>query len=59
VVSPRAGIIVRIHINAPALKRLLHHLAGTGRKGYSGDGQAARRAELSGPKVIKVKKGAV
>lgn len=30
----------------------LHHLAGTGEKGFSGDGDDARQAKLSGPKGI-------
>lgn len=30
----------------------LHHLAGTGKKGYAGDGGPARKALLSGPKGI-------
>ncbi|MDG1894366.1 MAG: hypothetical protein P8J37_05625 [Fuerstiella sp.] len=30
----------------------LHHLAGTGKKGYSGDGGPARQAALSGPKGV-------
>ncbi len=30
----------------------LHHLAGTGQKGYTGDGGDAKRATLSGPKGI-------
>jgi len=29
-----------------------HHVAGTGEKGYSGDGGDAKRAKLSGPKAI-------
>ncbi len=33
-------------------KLTLAHLAGTGRKGFSGDGADARKAELSGPKGI-------
>jgi len=32
----------------------LHHIAGTGRKGYSGDGGPATKARLSGPKGIAV-----
>ena len=32
----------------------LHHLAGTGKKGYSGDGGPAKLAALSGPKGIAV-----
>ena len=37
------------------LKKLtLHHLAGTGKKGYAGDGGDAKRALLSGPKGIAV-----
>lgn len=32
----------------------LHHLAGTGRKGFTGNGGPARRATLSGPKGIAV-----
>ena len=30
----------------------LHHLAGTGEQGYSGDGGPARRAKLAGPKGL-------
>ena len=37
-------------------KQTLHHLAGTGKKGYSGHGKAARLAELSGPKGIAIAK---
>lgn len=32
----------------------LHHLAGTGKSGYSGDGGDAKRAELAGPKGVAV-----
>ncbi|HUE12841.1 MAG TPA: hypothetical protein VMR25_01645 [Planctomycetaceae bacterium] len=32
----------------------IHHVAGTGQKGYSGDGQDARAARLNGPKGIAV-----
>jgi streptogramin lyase len=32
----------------------LHHVAGTGQKGYSGDGGAAKAATLNGPKGIAV-----
>lgn len=34
-----------------------HHLAGTGRKGYSGDGGDARAALLSGPKGVALAPG--
>lgn len=37
--------------------RTLHHLAGTGRKGYAGDGGDARKALLCGPKGIAVGPG--
>lgn len=33
-------------------QRTIHHLAGTGEKGYQGDGGPARQALLSGPKGI-------
>jgi len=33
-------------------KKSIRHLAGTGQKGFTGDGQDARRAELSGPKGV-------
>lgn len=33
-------------------KKTIRHLAGTGQKGFTGDGQDARRAELSGPKGV-------
>lgn len=32
----------------------LHHLAGTGKKGYAGDGGDARQALLSGPKGVAI-----
>jgi streptogramin lyase len=35
-------------------KNTLHHIGGTGKKGYAGDGQDAKRALLSGPKGIAV-----
>ena len=34
------------------MSNTLHHLAGTGKKGYSGDGGPARQAALSGPKGV-------
>jgi sugar lactone lactonase YvrE len=37
--------------------RTLHHLGGTGEKGYTGDGGDARRAKLSGPKGIALGPG--
>jgi len=33
---------------------LIHHIAGTGKKGYSGDGGSARKATFNGPKGITV-----
>ena len=39
--------------------RTLHHLAGTGEKGYTGDGGPAKSAKLSGPKGIAVGGGGV
>jgi streptogramin lyase len=33
---------------------IVHHLAGTGKKGFSGDGGPAREATLSGPKGLSV-----
>jgi DNA-binding beta-propeller fold protein YncE len=38
-------------------RKTLHHLAGTGQKGYTGDGGDARRATLSGPKGIALGPG--
>jgi streptogramin lyase len=35
-------------------RRTIHHLAGTGKQGYSGDGGPAREALLSGPKGISI-----
>jgi len=32
----------------------IHHIAGTGKKGYSGDGGDARQARLNGPKGIAI-----
>jgi sugar lactone lactonase YvrE len=37
--------------------RTLHHLGGTGEKGYTGNGGDARRAKLSGPKGIALGPG--
>ena len=34
--------------------KTLHHVAGTGKQGYSGDGGDARQAQLAGPKGIAV-----
>ncbi len=39
--------------------RTLHHIAGTGEKGYTGDGGPAKSAKLSGPKGIAVGGGGV
>src|SRR5690606_40371544 len=36
---------------------ILHHLAGTGRNGYAGDGGPARQAVLAGPKGIALGPG--
>ena len=33
-------------------KNILHHLAGTGKSGYAGDGGAALQAQLAGPKGV-------
>ena len=35
-------------------KKTLHHIAGTGEKGYTGEGSPAKNAKLSGPKGIAV-----
>jgi sugar lactone lactonase YvrE len=37
----------------------LHHVAGTGKQGYSGDGGPARTAELNGPKGLAYGRGAL
>lgn len=34
----------------------LHHVAGTGEKGFAGNGVSARKAKLSGPKGVSVQK---
>lgn len=36
--------------------RTYHHLAGTGKSGYSGDGQPGRNAQLAGPKGVSLSK---
>lgn len=38
-------------------KGTIHHVAGTGKKGFTGDGGPARQATLSGPKGIAVEPG--
>lgn len=45
--------VYRIDLDA----KTLHHVAGTGKKGYTGDGGPARVATLSGPKGIAVGPG--
>ncbi len=35
-------------------KRALHHLAGTGKSGYSGDGGPGKQAQLAGPKGVSL-----
>jgi DNA-binding beta-propeller fold protein YncE len=42
-----------------ARTQTLHHLAGTGKQGYSGDGGPARAAELAGPKGLAYSPGAL
>lgn len=37
-------------------RRTLHHLAGTGKSGYSGDGGSAKVAQLAGPKGVCLSK---
>ncbi|HEX6984396.1 MAG TPA: hypothetical protein VF170_03415 [Planctomycetaceae bacterium] len=37
----------------------LHHVAGTGKSGYAGDGGDARRAQLAGPKGVAVTPDAI
>ncbi len=38
-------------------KRTIHHVAGTGKKGFTGNGGPAKAATLSGPKGIAITKG--
>lgn len=40
-----------------AVKTTVHHVAGTGEQGYSGDGGPARRATLGGPKGLAYSHG--
>ncbi len=40
--------VYRINLKA----KTLHHIAGTGKKGYTGDGGPAKTAFLSGPKGV-------
>jgi streptogramin lyase len=45
--------LYRIDLNSGTL----HHIAGTGKKGYAGDGGDARNALLSGPKGVAIAPG--
>ena len=45
--------------NMPLSTGVLHHVAGSGKKGFSGDGGSAKKAELNGPKGIAVRAGVV
>ena len=40
-----------------AVRRTLHHIAGTGQQGYTGDGGPARAATLAGPKGLAWHRG--
>jgi streptogramin lyase len=42
--------VYRIALN----NKTIHHIGGTGKKGYSGDGGPAKQARLSGPKGIAI-----
>jgi DNA-binding beta-propeller fold protein YncE len=42
-----------------ARTQTLHHVAGTGKQGYAGDGGPARSAELAGPKGLAYSPGAL
>ena len=37
----------------------IHHVAGTGKKGFTGNGGPAKKATLSGPKGIAVGRGEI
>lgn len=37
-------------------KKVIHHIAGTGKKGFTGDGGPAKQATLNGPKGIAIDK---
>ena len=37
-------------------KQVIHHIAGTGKKGFTGNGGPAKKATLSGPKGIAIDK---
>jgi sugar lactone lactonase YvrE len=45
-----ANMLFRIDLK----ERLLHHIAGTGKSGFSGDGGPARAAQLAGPKGLAI-----
>jgi DNA-binding beta-propeller fold protein YncE len=38
------------------MNRTYHHLAGTGKSGYSGDGGPGKEAQLAGPKGVSLSK---
>jgi DNA-binding beta-propeller fold protein YncE len=52
VVLREGNAVYRIDAGTDASVQRVHHIAGTGEQGYSGDGGPARLAKLSGPKGI-------
>jgi sugar lactone lactonase YvrE len=52
VVLREGNAVYRIDAGADPSVQRVHHIAGTGEQGYSGDGGPARMAKLSGPKGI-------
>ncbi len=62
--DPRGNLYLALRegnavVRVDAETRTIHHVAGTGEQGYSGDGGPAREAKLAGPKGLAWSPGAL